>query len=173
MNLAEIVGLFIFIAVVLLLLYEYHTWTNMSPGPSWTPSKFGNQQAKHGGHGGHGSGSHGSGSHGSGGSHGGHGSGGHGGSSGRSGGHAKSHLYDDDIGPLLRRNGWVLYTKTGCIWCTRQLEVLDQLGVDDCPQVVDSGQFSAYPTWYNIKTGEEQSGFKDANALVKLATMMN
>jgi hypothetical protein len=65
----------------------------------------------------------------------------------------------------LRDQGWVLYTKTGCHWCEKQLETLAEMGAPNFPHVADSGKFNSYPTWYNEDAGLAVPGYKDKNSL--------
>lgn len=79
----------------------------------------------------------------------------------------------------LVASGWILYTRPGCGFCTKQMQAL---GVDAYPkQVVCAGahpadshapvsckEIGAFPTWLNTKTHEVSRGYKSRAQLKQM-----
>lgn len=72
------------------------------------------------------------------------------------------------LGDHLASQGWVLYTKPGCGFCTKQLALL---GARYPKTVVCSGQnpackkIQAFPLWANVKTHKTRTGFQGQKQL--------
>jgi hypothetical protein len=85
----------------------------------------------------------------------------------------------------LARRGWVLYTLTGCGYCTQQLDLLGgqysktvkcnsrekQIGgyTHTPPIPCNSPMINGYPFWYNARTHQSRSGVQDTAALDQMA----
>ena len=79
----------------------------------------------------------------------------------------------DQVIDKLKKGGWKLYTKDGCIWCERQLEVL-RTNREEFPHIKSGAEserlgIDAFPTWVD-KNGVKYPGSKDLNGL---AAMIN
>lgn len=78
------------------------------------------------------------------------------------------------ISSKLAKNGWILYTRDGCGYCTKQLNELGghypkivrcaqggkliKSDVDNPP--LTCGQITGFPTWVNTKTGDKKVGLQ-------------
>lgn len=76
----------------------------------------------------------------------------------------------DKIIDQLKKDGWKLYTKDGCIWCERQLEILRTN--QDFPHTKSGAEsqklgIDAFPTWVD-KNGVKYPGSKDLNGLAQM-----
>jgi hypothetical protein len=89
------------------------------------------------------------------------------------------------ISAQLANAGWILYTRAGCGFCTRQLAELgcasypNQIHCNVGGTVLSSNcdqapftcsQVSGYPFWYNQRTKDVRSGLQPYNSLVSMAS---
>lgn len=83
-------------------------------------------------------------------------------------------MNSSDLGSRLKSAGWVLYSRMGCPWCTKQLgEFSDSekrnLHVIECGgDSHECAGITGFPTWLNRKTGQKSSGYKNRQALESL-----
>ncbi|MEI6568236.1 MAG: hypothetical protein WCR20_16275 [Verrucomicrobiota bacterium] len=103
-----------------------------------------------------------------------------------------AHRWDSNgqrLGAQLAEQGWVLYTRPGCPWCTKQMDVLGNYpnlvvcdgsasgkvspdaqkltGVLSC----NSEKITGFPFWHNVKTGVMGSGMQSEANLRELAAL--
>lgn len=94
------------------------------------------------------------------------------------------HTIAEDLNSLkLAELGWVLYTRPGCPWCEKQLEVLGGTfpatlicgpGTDAAKRFpgaisCDDPKIVGFPFWYNTKTKESLTGMQSAATIAALA----
>jgi len=93
------------------------------------------------------------------------------------------HTIAEDLTSLkLAEMGWVLYTRPGCPWCEKQLDLLGGAfpativcpGTDAAKRFpgalsCDDPKVVGFPFWYNTKTKESRTGMQNVAALSALA----
>jgi hypothetical protein len=83
------------------------------------------------------------------------------------------------VSSKLAKKGWILYTRDGCGYCTKQLKELGghypkivrcaqggtlvKSDVNDPPSTC--AQITGFPTWINTKTGDKKVGFQKQHDL--------
>lgn len=85
------------------------------------------------------------------------------------------HMKNQSLAKNLSETGWLLYTKHGCPWCTKQLAEFPENEYADLPVIECAlpgnpycAGVNAFPTWKNRKTGETVSGYKPKSALADM-----
>lgn len=84
---------------------------------------------------------------------------------------AQEEFSGKSLGEALTKNGWVLFTRTGCGYCQMQMDELggSYSGCVKCDKPnACPGDINAYPTWLNIITGEKVEGYQTSAQLKKL-----
>ena len=84
----------------------------------------------------------------------------------------------------LAVRGWYFYSKSGCQWCSRQLEALGgsypnvitcagaaahTVPVPKGALACTDAKITGYPFWYNVQSKESRTGFQDQAALAVMA----
>lgn len=75
------------------------------------------------------------------------------------------HMQGANLGSKLSSAGWILYSRDGCPWCTKQKaefspSELSSLKVVECAENPACAEITGgYPAWKNTKTGLVSNGY--------------